>query len=171
MMAWFARGASIALSALLLYPGTGGPGEPLPASGVPFLSLPFSLGREPDPLDGWEEFAGHGVVADPRLAPVEEVTMSVAIAGPLEQPDLPVELFGHVNEGDLQVFCFFDRRSSRWFRIAAGGRDSKARVALLEAGKHGWPLVLDLSTGRRYRMQPGQNSLIPCPPEGVLTQP
>ena len=166
-VAWPVRAMSISLSVglpvLLLHE----PDPATPPRGIPFLALPAGLGVAPDPLAGWERFPS--APEDPACGPVasgQEPTRETEKAA-LPERILAIELFGHVNEGSREVFCFHDRESNRWFRLSAGETDPETMVTLL-GGSGGGPVLLDLLTGHGYRIDPLGHQLIqqsePSPP-------
>ncbi|MEX0331318.1 MAG: hypothetical protein AB3N64_07855 [Puniceicoccaceae bacterium] len=170
-MKWFFRGVSFTFVSASLYMVHGTRESLSFPGGIQFLSLPMDLGMQSNPLKGWECLSIHKPIAESEFPRVPKGLNPVSDPPPSATPLLPVELFGHVNEGDRLVFCFLDKRSSRWFRLAAGGTDTVAQVALLRESNDSWPLLVDLSTGRQYRMNPGRRVLSPYALSAAQLQP
>lgn len=134
---------------------------PVESAGIAWLALPIELATAGNPLQGWSRFdppvpAPAAPVADIKDAPAPAAMVVVPAA-------FPIEIHGQVGHGGAAVYCFFDTDQNSWFRMAPGDTDARRRLSLEPASAGDGLQLVDLSSGRRYRVQPGrrQPELIP----------
>jgi hypothetical protein len=119
-------------------------------SGLAPLALPTECTSGHDPLRDWKAFP-EVTASPPRLPPVEEPCPP---DNPPVEDSCRIRVYGRVTEGSQRVYCFFDTKDNRWFRLPEGEKDPAAGI-LLVAGKDEAPSLLDLATGYRYRIGEG----------------
>ena len=164
MWRWFSRhfanlllwgiSGSLPLAAILLDEDFDKESLPV-ASGWHFLSLPVTLVRERDALAGWESLDSKKEVSLP--APLTDFDSTES--EPLRQ-SFRIQVYGTVDKGTVSVYCFFDTSNNRWFRLPVGGVDPEAGIALFAGDKDEQPVVMDVSSGDCYRMEPGEHELL-----------
>lgn len=134
------------------------------SAGLRVLTLPAGLGQQTDLLEGWEAVgAAEGAET---LAPVVSTGTQDGnlIARDESEPAraFPVQLYGQLLEGDLRMYCFLDTRNRRWFRLSPGEHDGPAGIRL-QLDADGQARVVELSSGKAYRLVEGRRVLDPDP--------
>jgi hypothetical protein len=128
------------------------------AAGWSWLALPIELALAENPLQGWPIYSLEEQPVAPLLgaaAPLEIAYASPAAAS------LPIEVHGHVGQGSTAVYCFFDTNTNKWFRMSPGDVDAVRRLALRTDPDEGIPHLVELSSGKRYRIRPGKRKPLP----------
>ena len=125
----------------------------LPQRGIAALSLPRGLAGISSPLNAWDLLvAGSRDDTSMEVPLIPLVAAGTPVAAPVSQPDCRFELSGYVHEGNRQLFCFHDKSSNRWFRLAPGGIDVESQTVLVAGTGDSLPMLFDMLNGKLYQL-------------------
>ena len=138
------------------------------ASGGMPLSLPIPVAGESTVLAGWDDLC----------LPAAEAVLSESFPdtpGAFSPPGDPlpegsgdepfhVEFHGYLDEGNLKVYCFFDTKNNRWFRLSVGQLDDTSGIRLERSSDADIPFIVNTRNGCRYVYQSDLPGVVPFHP-------
>lgn len=133
-----------------------------PKDGIAVLTLPPPRLPNREPVAAWAlldaavESPSIAVAPEPLRPPGPSAAELLPDAGP-QGLESRLRLHGYVGEGPERLYCFFDTRGDRWFRISAGTVDPDAGISLEVVPSAGLRLV-DLESGDHYVIPPGKRT-------------
>ncbi len=132
----------------------------LAVSSFSFLSLPVPVRGSENWLDFWVILDdSEGKVDLLEVAPDNPETVAVPVEVE-DRPDrFPISVFGYIQEDDERIYCLYDERNGRWFRLPEGEVDEKSQVKAEWDPEAGIACLYSLETGVHYRIKPGTREM------------
>ncbi|MEX0322541.1 MAG: hypothetical protein AB3N63_10310 [Puniceicoccaceae bacterium] len=124
-----------------------------------FLALPLPPAGEVDWVSSW------AIMDPPEGSQLIKRMDNTLAADSMPIPDLEIEegtfvsFFGYIEENDARIYCLYDEQDQRWFRLPVGQVDEVSQLKAEWSAEDGVACLLNLKTGVRYRVKPGEREL------------